>query len=34
MMMDTPRRRPVVAILGGGLSGAITAFHLDRKSVV
>lgn len=30
MMMDTPRRRPVVAILGGGLSGAITAFHLAR----
>ena len=30
MMMDTPRRRPVVAILGGGLSGAATAFHLAR----
>lgn len=31
MMMDTPRRRPVVAILGGGLSGATTAFHLARS---
>lgn len=31
MMMDTPpRRRPVVAILGGGFSGAATAFHLGR----
>lgn len=31
MMMDKPQRnRPVVAILGGGLSGALTAFHLGR----
>lgn len=31
MMMDKPRRsRPVVAILGGGVSGAGVAFHLAR----
>ena len=30
MKMEQPRRRPVVAILGGGLSGAATAFHLAR----
>lgn len=31
MIMDKPRRaRPVVAILGGGLTGAATAFHLSR----
>jgi uncharacterized NAD(P)/FAD-binding protein YdhS len=30
MKMETPRRRPVVAILGGGLSGGATAFHLAR----
>lgn len=30
MKMDIPRRRPVVAILGGGLAGAATAFHLAR----
>ncbi len=28
--MEQPRRRPVVAILGGGLTGAATAFHLAR----
>lgn len=28
--MEHPRRRPVVAILGGGLSGAAAAFHLAR----
>ena len=31
MKMEQPRRRPVVAILGGGLSGAATAFHLARS---
>lgn len=32
MMMDKPHRnRPVVAILGGGLSGAMTALHLGRS---
>ncbi|MFT3974119.1 MAG: FAD/NAD(P)-binding protein [Amaricoccus sp.] len=31
MMMDKPRRsRPVVAILGGGLSGAVTALNLGQ----
>lgn len=30
MKMETPRARPLVAILGGGLSGAATAFHLAR----
>ena len=32
MKMEQPRRRPVVAILGGGLSGAATAFHLARSA--
>lgn len=31
MLMDRPRRhRPVIAILGGGMTGAATAFHLAR----
>ncbi|MFO1140894.1 MAG: FAD/NAD(P)-binding protein [Amaricoccus sp.] len=30
MKMENPRRRPVVVILGGGLSGGATAFHLAR----
>lgn len=30
-MMDTVPSRPVVAILGGGLSGAATAFHLAHS---
>ena len=33
MKLDPPPPRPVVAILGGGFSGAATAFHLARARV-